>query len=248
MLLSPLPPQDLADMARINNELRGKLEKAMEQLIAAQTAKEHAREKVGQASAHAQTHLHTYAHTQCLAVWPLTDRQQPQQRRRAVQQELSDRLLWRPQRARVLSWCGPTLLLLPLAAVTCCCRCLLSQAHEESSKAVQYYSECQQMGTERAQLLTERQQMLAAAEKRASDWQALKAKYIQKSSTLKEVGCAGGFVSGVGVCVEGGQFEGLFVACQWLPLPVWVWRSRGPQAQGRHAQHRACGQVTGPRN
>lgn len=38
--------QDLADMTRINNELRGKLEKAMEQLIAAQTAKEHAREKV----------------------------------------------------------------------------------------------------------------------------------------------------------------------------------------------------------
>lgn len=153
--------------------------------------------------------------------------------------------MWTNTAAAVTRCCHS---LLPLAAVTCCRRCLLSQAHEESSKAVQYYSECQQMGTERAQLLTERQQMLAAAEKRASDWQALKAKYIQKSSTLKEVGCAGGFVSGVGVCVEGGQFEGLFVACQWLPLPVWVWRSRGPQAQGRHAQHRACGQVTGPRN
>lgn len=45
-LLCAARQQDLADMTRINNELRGKLEKAMEQLIAAQTAKEHAREKV----------------------------------------------------------------------------------------------------------------------------------------------------------------------------------------------------------
>jgi hypothetical protein len=44
--------QDLADMTRINNELRAKLEKAMEQLIAAQTAKEHAREKVWQTLLH----------------------------------------------------------------------------------------------------------------------------------------------------------------------------------------------------
>jgi hypothetical protein len=46
MCLLTFRMQDLADMTRINNELRGKLEKAMEQLIAAQTAKEHAREKV----------------------------------------------------------------------------------------------------------------------------------------------------------------------------------------------------------
>lgn len=71
------------------------------------------------------------------------------------------------------------------------------QAHEESAKAVQYYNECQQMGAERQQLLGERQQLLAAAEKRNGDWQQLKAKYIQKSSTLKEVGWIKGYATTV---------------------------------------------------
>lgn len=206
-------------MARINNEPRGKLEKAMEQLIAAQTAKEHAREKVGQASAHTQTHTHTRtrAHTMpgCLAT--LVTVSSLSWRSRCNADRPHNRscqtgccggptvrvsvVVWSDTAAAVTVCCH--LLLPSLAAVACCSRCLLSQAHEESSKAVQYYSECQQMGTERAQLLTERQQMLAAAEKRASDWQALKAKYIQKSSTLKEVGWAGGFVSGVRVCRRG---------------------------------------------
>lgn len=48
------------------------------------------------------------------------------------------------------------------------------------------------MSAERQQLLAERQQLLAASEKRNNDWQGLKAKYIQKSSTLKEVGSASG--------------------------------------------------------
>jgi len=40
------------------------------------------------------------------------------------------------------------------------------------------------------QLLNERQQLLAEREKRNSDWQALKAKYVQKSHTIKEVSSA----------------------------------------------------------
>jgi predicted nucleic acid-binding Zn ribbon protein len=84
--------------------------------------------------------------------------------------------------------------LLPAAITPAACH-LLPQAHEESNKAVQYYNECQQMGSERQQLLNERQQLLATVEKRTSDWQGLKAKYIQKSSTLKEVGR---FAFGVG--------------------------------------------------
>lgn len=42
------------------------------------------------------------------------------------------------------------------------------------------------------QLLNERQQVMAEREKRERDWQALKAKYVQKSHTLKEVSSAQG--------------------------------------------------------
>lgn len=38
--------QDLQDMTRIQQETQAKMERAMEQMIAAQTAKEHARQKV----------------------------------------------------------------------------------------------------------------------------------------------------------------------------------------------------------
>jgi DNA repair exonuclease SbcCD ATPase subunit len=52
----------MADMTRLNTELRGKLEKTMEQLIAAQTAKEHARQQAQEQAAKAKQVISQYEH------------------------------------------------------------------------------------------------------------------------------------------------------------------------------------------
>lgn len=47
--------QDIADAGRVQLEAKNKLERAMEQMIAANTAKEHARQKVCMVTVHCHT-------------------------------------------------------------------------------------------------------------------------------------------------------------------------------------------------
>lgn len=171
-------------MTRINNELRGKLEKAMEQLIAAQTAKEHAREKVRKLGSGLPRLGRARGMTVGLGSVTLLLRPTPtlSMLRRLLQQCLQGGSM-RPMESPLPAVCPrPSQLHHPAHLCVPAPSCL--QAHEESAKAVQYYNECQQ-------LMGERQTLLAAAEKHRSDWTALKTRYAHKSSTLKEVGGRG---------------------------------------------------------
>jgi DNA repair exonuclease SbcCD ATPase subunit len=74
--------QDMADMTRLNTELRSKLEKTMEQLIAAQTAKEHARQQAQEESAKAKQVISQYDHVvnECNALQAAAERREAQWR------------------------------------------------------------------------------------------------------------------------------------------------------------------------